>query len=503
MLTEEQKKNIKNSPEWKNFVNSRSKTVSEEEKKLTPNVEEQIQARRQRLGIDKTSKEQITEEPKKEGLLLKIGKFLTGSERALGETYGTALATGTKDFKSAQNIPIEEADAERKIVDAIIANDKAGKDSTRLKEFLAQQKGVDIPTLEEQIPALKKTAKQVAGESLSEISKIVSLGKPSGTAVGRIGVGTAVGATTGTAEALKKDEDVPNIVQSGLLSAGIGFALSGASEGVSKLFSKLGKNTYNKELQPPKKEVTKEIENNWKTFGEKVRELTDDAGKPVYQGGYTTMKKKAEKQLETKGSELLNLAKQYDDSVTIYQGDIAKDLIPELQNTFGKLSPVQIKNIQFELNRMPSNFNVTDAIKMKRMYDGLIPDSYWLKAGDSNTAFNTQVKYLIRDKLRDVINKKVPDGLVNKLNNELSLAMDIKHLASEQIANRTTSKISASGGVFNKILGKIWDDYIFNPAITTRFSQATLRAGRKPLLDNRITNLVTREASRLPSSKKE
>lgn len=507
-MTEEQKKEILSSPEWKNFVNSRKQTVSDVEKtQEVGDIEERIKARRQRLGISETGEkieqQQPEEEPKKEGIFSKIGKFLTGSERLLGETYGTALATGTKDFKSAQNIPIEEADAERKIVDAIIANDKAGKDSTRLKEFLAKQKGVDIPTLEEQIPALKKTAKQIAGESLSEISKIATLGKPAGTSFGRIGAGTAIGATTGTAEALKKDEDIPNIVKSGLIGGGIGFALSGAVEGASKIFSKLGKNTYNKELQPPKKEVTKQIENNWKTFGEQVRELTDDSGKPIYQGGYNTMKKQAEAQLKEKGAKLSELAKQYDDTVTIYQGDIAKTLIPELENTFGKLSPTQIKNIQFELNRMPANFNVSDAIDFKRMYDGLIPDSYWLKAGDSNTAFNTQIKYLIRDKLRETINKKVPDGAINRLNNELSLAMDMKHLTSEQIASRSTGKISASGGVVNKILGNIWDDFIFNPALTTRFSQATLKAGKNPLIDNRITNVVTREASKLPTSTKQ
>ena len=90
-------------------------------------------------------------------------------------------------------------------------------------------------------------------------------------------------------------------------------------------------------------------------------------------------------------------------------------------------------------------------IKSKRLYDSLIPDNFWLKAGDANVAFNTQVKYLLRDNLRKTINSQTADSLVSKLNNELSIAMDMRHLTSEQIAQRMRWKISGEGGVFYKL----------------------------------------------------
>ena len=417
--------------------------------------------------------EQQPEKEKPKSFLRKIGDFLTGSEQKLGGTYGTALATRTKDFKSAQNIPIEEAENERKIVDAIISNEKAGKDSTRLREFLAQQKGVDIPTLEEQIPALKKTAKQVAGESIAQITKIATLGKSplSGSVLGRIGTGTAIGTASGVSSAMERDEDAGNIVKSGVVSGTIGLLLSSFAEGIFAGARQFGKNTYNKELQPPKKDLVKQIENNWKTFGEQVRSLKDESGKYVYQGGYNNMKKQAEEQLAKNGEKLTSLLKKYD-NLKIYKGDVAKDITGQMENTFGKLSPAQIKSIQFEMNRIPNSFTPAEALKYKRMYDGLIPDSFWTKAGDANVAFNTQVKYILRDGLRESINNKIKDNIVTTLNNNLSIAMDMRHLTSEQIAIRTTEKISSSGGVLNKIFGKIWDDVLFNPALTTRVSQA-------------------------------
>ena len=65
------------------------------------------------------------------------------------------------------------------------------------------------------------------------------------------------------------------------------------------------------------------------------------------------------------------------------------------------------------------------------------------------------------------------DPAIAAMNKDLATAMDVKHLASAQMAQRVAQKISGSGGYFYKLIGRFIDDYVFNPAITTRISQAT------------------------------
>ena len=73
-----------------------------------------------------------------------------------------------------------------------------------------------------------------------------------------------------------------------------------------------------------------------------------------------------------------------------------------------------------------------------------------------------------------MINKKTGDPVIAELNQKLAIAMDVKHLTSEQLAIRAAQKISGQGGAIYKLIGRWIDDYIFNPTFTTRASQAAL-----------------------------
>ena len=229
-------------------------TSEERVKRFYDHIEQAKKANPKINDLLPKKSEQQPEKEKPKSFLRKVGDFLTGSEQKLAETYGTALATGTKDFKSAQNIPIEEAENERKIVDAIISNENAGKDSTRLREFLAQQKGVDIPTLEEQIPALKKTTKQIIGESVGVAADIIGGGTFGKGAVGAVatkqpilktalkgaGVGSAWGGIGSGAMAMQEDKSAGEILKDTTFGAGVGAVLGGVvmpavAGGISKL----------------------------------------------------------------------------------------------------------------------------------------------------------------------------------------------------------------------------------------------------------------------------
>lgn len=342
-------------------------------------------------------------------------------------------------------------------------------------------------------------------EAPDELREVIGTGLKAGTTLGFLGAGSVVGTTgravatrigmggvagglTGAGESIEEGGDVKSVAKSTMWGVGTGLAVAGAFEGLGFLLRKMhfmrniGKNTYNKELQPPRKELTNQIEHGWRTFGEEVRNLTDDAGRPIYKGTYKTMKKQALSELSDAGNQLKKLAQQYDDAgAYATSNEIAGDIVKEMQDTFGdQITNANLRTIKHEVSRLGrGNLNISEMIDKKRMYDGLIPDSYWVKAGDANTALVSQVKYSLRDRLRQMINQKTKDEAIKHLNHRLSIAMDVKHLTSEQIAVRATQKISGGGGYFYKLVGRFIDDYIFNPAITTRASQATKRIGEK------------------------
>lgn len=117
--------------------------------------------------------------PKKEGgvssFFKQLPAALTSSERALGRTFGGALATGSKEVKAAQESQVQLDEMSKKLVEKIKEVDAQGGDSSRLRAQLQRNQGqdFDIATV---IPETQKTGKQIAGEALGVGLDIVTAG---------------------------------------------------------------------------------------------------------------------------------------------------------------------------------------------------------------------------------------------------------------------------------------------------------------------------------------
>lgn len=422
--------------------------------------------------------------PKKVGIFERISRVLLpkGVEK-FAETLGGATATLSREYKEAVKGQAGLDAYNQKLATAIIFGKRVGRDTSRMEQLYQRNTGQRLELKDIIGEVAEKTTRQIAGEALATVGTMALGASGFGKIGGRLMFGGGLGATFGISEALIANESAMNVVTSGLSGAVIGLALSGLLEGVAKvtkaIIPRIGKYTYTKELQPPMKKLISQVEAGFRTFGEKVRSIKDINGNAVYKGTYTTMRKQAKDQLNKQGKALMSLAKDYDDVISVNRNQIAGDIVEQLQNVFSRLKRSQLEIIKFEVSRMPTKMNATEMIKNKRVYDKIIPDSFWLKAGDANVAFATQVKYILRDNLRKMLNSRIDDDLLKKLNNELSIAMDVKHLTSKEISIRMERKISGEGGFYYKLIGRFIDDWLLNPAITTRASQATLRAGKK------------------------
>jgi hypothetical protein len=179
-------------------------------------------------------------QPEDKSLLRKVGDLFTRSEQALAETYGGAAATLSKDVKAAQEIPIQEADAERQLVDAIIKNRQEGKDSTRLENALKNLKGTPNANIEDIVPALKKTTKQIAGESLGVITDILGAGTLGTKGAAQLAnpsikkamwegakLGAGWGAVGSAATAMRENKSTSEILKDTAIGGATGAALGG------------------------------------------------------------------------------------------------------------------------------------------------------------------------------------------------------------------------------------------------------------------------------------
>lgn len=330
------------------------------------------------------------------------------------------------------------------------------------------------------------TKGEVVGSAIKTATTIGGLGTPMKSVAGRIGTGTAIGAGFGLGEGIEKGKNIGDVAKQTATGAVIGGAVSGVLEGFGAVLRKISGskvvqtkagNVYNKELQPKTKDLANEISKGFKTFGQEVSSVVDDKGKPVYVGTYNTLLSKAKSEISTKGSQLEKIIKGVPD-VKITKDQIAGDIIEKMENYYGQLTPTQLKQIQFEIDRMPKTMNLSGVLENKRMYDNLIPDSFWSKIGDPATSFPSLVKYTLRDNSRKIINDTTKDTIIKKLNQELSVAMDVKKLVSSQLATRAKQKLTATGGLWGMV-GKVLDDTIFNPAITTRSAQTMTKLGEK------------------------
>ena len=354
------------------------------------------------------------------------------------------------------------------------------------KDLLNRLSTGEITTAEvENIIGKPANAKEIYGSALRTFGSIAAFGKPAPTALGRIGVGTGIGTIIGTGQALEQGGNVKQVAKGGAIGAGVGFAVSGLVEAAGALIRGISQSKgvkkatggiYTKELQPPKKDVINEIKYGFKSFGEQVADVVDDKGKPVYVGTYNTLLKNAKTEIATKTPQLEELISSAP-KTTITRNEVSKNILQTMENKYGKLTSAQIKQINFEVSRMPEVMDLTELLNAKRMYDKLIPTNFWSKINDPAISFPSLVKYILRDNARQVINMKTNNPLIQQLNNEISVAIDVRDLVSTQIAQRELWKISGQGGVFYKLIGKFVDDILLNPAVTTRAAQTIRRAG--------------------------
>lgn len=194
--------------------------------------------------------------PKKKGMLQKIGETLISSEKALGETYGTALASKSVHYKEALNAQQKASEYANKLALQIQQMEKSGKStaSAKQKYFNITGREYGKGTLGETDitaggilgEAADKTGKQIAGETLG-----VGLDLLGGASVGKavkgvkaiktIGEGVKVGAKTGVkygtaygvAEGMKENKDIKGIIGEGLIGGATGAIVGGATGGIA------------------------------------------------------------------------------------------------------------------------------------------------------------------------------------------------------------------------------------------------------------------------------
>jgi len=411
-------------------------------------------------------------EPEKKGLLKSI--------RGLGETFGTALATPF--IKKTQE---ELTKGELELQPQVIAKLRDPNVSREQKIRLAKVSGVS-PNMIDEIPALKKTGKQVASEALGTLGTAALAGVPGASAFSRVALGGVIGAGAGIKSGLDDNSTAEETIKKGFQGGLIGLATGAIFEGAGRLLSKAVQTKPVKEfvgrrftaaLQPKTADLSKELQNQlqfgWKTTGERIAQATDKSGNPIYYGGFKKMGIQAVKQINNKSTELDNILKQFP-RTRVSKKDISRGIIESLEDTFGVLTSTQRKTIDRELSKIITKrggLTLRQALKAKRTVDRGIPDGFWIEP-NAQKAFVGHVKYNIRQNLRKVIEKKADIEQVRRINNELGLALDVKDLVGLRRAAVQKTGIPLS-------IRNILERTIFSPVFTTRGAQTIGRIGEK------------------------
>ena len=245
----------------------------------------------------KETKKETKKEEKKPGILKKVGKFFLNAAidntKRVAENVGGIAATtvpGLKnDFNKALQSQSNLDDANAKLLKQIIANRKAGKDTTRLEKVFNDNMK-DRRDAGELVPVLNKSNLQVVadwaglGLDIATAGSLASLGKKAaaGTSfklvkdTAKVGAkaliteGTAVGASYGLTGSLQEED--PSIGKSALstvVGAGVGAAIPAAISGLGKLYSKT-KNRFAKAvLDEAGSKVTSKTDDLVPTFSNK------------------------------------------------------------------------------------------------------------------------------------------------------------------------------------------------------------------------------------------
>src|SRR3990167_3644831 len=172
--------------------------------------------------------------PKEPGIVEKAARILSPkSVEGFGETLGTAAAVAGGVTKRIGEAQVQEADARLRLAQQLRV---AGPEqAARIRAQLGQGPAVKEAT--EQLPALKKTGREIAAEAVGTGLAIATgasiVGKAPGAAaaLGRIAGGAAFGGGAGLEAGLK---DETKRVGQVLASAGEGAAAGGGGAGAGR-----------------------------------------------------------------------------------------------------------------------------------------------------------------------------------------------------------------------------------------------------------------------------
>lgn len=393
-----------------------------------------------------------------------------------GESIGTALAV-----PGARKLQEQTTEQSASMQNAILRQLQDPNVPRERKEVILRMVQNQSDDILGSVKEFQKSTKQVLGEAAGTLATAAIGAAAPGTVVGRVGMGIGVGALAGGGKAAREEASGKDILKSTAVGGAIGGAISGAFEGVGGLL-KMARgtqfvkdkttNVYNKELQPPTKELETQIKRGFETFGGKVRDVVDDSGKPVYVGTYKQLLQKSKDEVKNQGNILQSKLKDYN-NISATRDEISGDIVQRLSDEYGTLTDLQVQTVKDLVRKMPQKMNPTQMLENKRLYDRLVSNTDWSKIAqntDPQLSFATEVKYILRDNLRKAINEKTKDASIQAINNRMGIGMEVRDLAATQIARRAKEKITSSN-VFTRVIGKIIDDVLFNPAMTTKTSQ--------------------------------
>lgn len=273
--------------------------------------------------LPKQSAVQVQEEPKKDGIVKKVGKALISSELGFGKSIADALPSfvpGSAAWTNKQNEQIFAN--QHAMMDNLLAARKKlkieGKDTSHIDSAIKDlQEQMSKPAIDinETNASVNKSAKQVLGEGLgvaadiasfgtygqaakgAQTGKLLVSGKMSGvlakalpegastvfektipTATTKLaafgkgfveGAKTAVpiGAAYGASSSMQADEDIPTIIKKSVTSAGVSGVIGGTLSGLANM----------KNLSPEtlKKEAVESYKRGLNATKEKYKEQTD------------------------------------------------------------------------------------------------------------------------------------------------------------------------------------------------------------------------------------
>ncbi len=269
---------------------------------------------------------------------------------------------------------------------------------------------------------------------------------------------------------------IPYAALSGGISAatfGLLNWLSGKERGLAK--------TFNRELQPPTKEMAEQFKRGYATVGDDIASVMDDSGKPVYVGkSYEEMGKTAQREIADNSNMVRGYLRHFDEldiaapegkKVVFAEGGKAfDDMTSHFDTTYGaQLTKAQENILIKEAERLPVNMTREQMLDVRQSIDADIkPGDFSLKEGPK--AFVAEVRLYLRDWLRKAIEGSVPNtpegNVVRELNGRISTAYDVRDLSGLQRAVIEKAKISKGEGIW-AFIRNVWDNVLFAPERST------------------------------------